>query len=60
MNYVLYFIIYSLLFVVLYREGPGINHADYIVVINFGEDSFDWVSMLGHVRMATTTVKVNV
>lgn len=41
----------------LYREGPGISHADYIVVINYGDDNFDWISMLGHVRMATTTVK---
>ena len=44
----------------LYREGPGINHADYIVVINCGDDNFDWISMLGHVRMARTTVKVKI
>ncbi|CAH2092938.1 unnamed protein product [Euphydryas editha] len=42
----------------LYKEGPGVNHADYIVVINFDEnDVSDWISLLGHVRMATTTVK---
>ncbi|XP_045774559.1 tRNA-splicing endonuclease subunit Sen2 [Maniola jurtina] len=41
----------------LYREGPEMNHADYIVVINFGKENLDWISLLGHVRMATTTVK---
>ncbi|XP_041982571.1 tRNA-splicing endonuclease subunit Sen2 isoform X2 [Aricia agestis] len=41
----------------LYREGPGINHADYIVVVKCGDDQFDWISILGHVRMANTTVK---
>lgn len=34
------------------------NHADYIVVMKQGKDDMDWISLLGHVRMATTTVKV--
>ncbi|XP_023952330.1 uncharacterized protein LOC112056186 [Bicyclus anynana] len=41
----------------LYKEGPGVNHADYIVVINYGKEDMDWTSLLGHLRMATTTVK---
>ncbi|XP_011547909.3 uncharacterized protein LOC105380109 isoform X2 [Plutella xylostella] len=43
----------------LYKEGPGITHADYIVVIkNIAEkDVNNWTSTLGHVRMASTTVK---
>lgn len=41
----------------LYKEGPGVNHAEYIVVIK-SESGEDWISILGHVRMATTTVKV--
>ncbi|CAG9564703.1 unnamed protein product [Danaus chrysippus] len=41
----------------LYREGPEVNHADYIVVIKTENDAFNWISLLGHVRMATTTVK---
>ncbi|XP_039756073.1 tRNA-splicing endonuclease subunit Sen2 [Pararge aegeria] len=41
----------------LYKEGPGVNHADYIVVINSGNKEIRWTSLLGHVRMATTTVK---
>lgn len=43
---------------VLYKEGPGITHADYIVVIRVKESKTDWISILGHVRMANTTVKV--
>lgn len=42
---------------VLYREGPGVMHSDYIVVVKCKEDQFDFVSVLGHVRMATTTTK---
>lgn len=42
----------------LYKEGPEVNHADYIVVIKTENDTFNWISLLGHVRMATTTVKV--
>lgn len=42
---------------VLYKEGPGVNHAEYIVVIK-PELGDDWISILGHVRMATTTAKV--
>ncbi|CAG4951982.1 unnamed protein product [Colias eurytheme] len=41
----------------IYREGPGINHSDYIVVIKQKQESQDWLTMLGHVRMAATTVK---
>nr|XP_032518698.1 probable tRNA-splicing endonuclease subunit tsp-2 [Danaus plexippus plexippus] len=41
----------------LYKEGPEVNHADYIVVIKTENDTFNWISLLGHVRMATTTVK---
>ncbi|XP_028168672.1 tRNA-splicing endonuclease subunit SEN2 [Ostrinia furnacalis] len=41
----------------LYKEAPGIMHADYIVVIKCEEEQTDWVSLLGHLRMATTTVK---
>ncbi|XP_050347402.1 tRNA-splicing endonuclease subunit Sen2 isoform X2 [Nymphalis io] len=42
---------------VLYREGPEINHADYIIVINYGNNISDWISLFGQIRMATTTVK---
>ncbi|XP_047031584.1 tRNA-splicing endonuclease subunit Sen2 [Helicoverpa zea] len=41
----------------LYKEGPGISHADNIVVIKSSYKEDDWVSILGHVRMANTTVK---
>lgn len=46
----------------LYKEGPGITHADYIVVIkNIAEKAVNnWTSTLGHVRMASTTVKVHI
>ncbi|XP_013199403.2 uncharacterized protein LOC106142249 [Amyelois transitella] len=40
----------------IYKEGPDVAHADYIVVIKNLTD-FDWVSLLGHMRMANTTVK---
>lgn len=45
-------------FLVLYKEGPGITHADFIVVIKFEDRVDDWIATLGHVRMANTTVKV--
>ncbi|XP_026495684.1 tRNA-splicing endonuclease subunit Sen2 [Vanessa tameamea] len=41
----------------LYREGPEINHADYVIVINYGNNISDWISLLGQIRMAATTVK---
>lgn len=41
----------------LYKEGPAISHADYIVVIKTKRKSYDWITTLGHVRMANTTVK---
>ncbi|XP_049875710.1 tRNA-splicing endonuclease subunit Sen2-like [Pectinophora gossypiella] len=41
----------------LYKEGPGVSHADYIVVIKLAYQNDDWLSILGHVRMANTTVK---
>ncbi|KAG6443312.1 hypothetical protein O3G_MSEX002796 [Manduca sexta] len=43
---------------VLYKDGPGINHADYIVVVKHENIHNDWTSVLGHVRMANSTVKV--
>uniref|UniRef100_A0A2A4J9G7 tRNA-intron lyase n=1 Tax=Heliothis virescens TaxID=7102 RepID=A0A2A4J9G7_HELVI len=42
---------------ILYKEGPGISHADNIVVIKSSYKEDDWISILGHVRMANTTVK---
>ncbi|KAJ0174635.1 hypothetical protein K1T71_009743 [Dendrolimus kikuchii] len=41
----------------LYVEGPSVSHADYIVIIKSNLRQFEWVSLLGHIRMATTTVK---
>ncbi|KAJ2945636.1 hypothetical protein O0L34_g463 [Tuta absoluta] len=41
----------------LYKEGPGISHADFIVVMKLDQEKKDWNLILGHVRMATTTVK---
>ncbi|XP_030040380.1 tRNA-splicing endonuclease subunit SEN2 [Manduca sexta] len=41
----------------LYKDGPGINHADYIVVVKHENIHNDWTSVLGHVRMANSTVK---
>ncbi|CAH0400895.1 unnamed protein product [Chilo suppressalis] len=41
----------------IYKEVPSIAHADYIIVIKDELQKFDWISTLGHVRMATTTVK---
>ncbi|CAG4942510.1 unnamed protein product [Parnassius apollo] len=41
----------------LYKEGPGINHADFIVLIKYSNEKYDCISMLGHVRVASTTVK---
>ncbi|XP_075980825.1 tRNA splicing endonuclease subunit 2 [Anticarsia gemmatalis] len=41
----------------LYKEGPAMSHAEYIVVIKSKYKSFGWIEMLGHVRMANTTVK---
>ncbi|CAK1555755.1 unnamed protein product [Leptosia nina] len=42
----------------LYREGPGINHSDFIVVIKHEYDDYNtWLSILAHVRMAVTTLK---
>lgn len=45
-------------FLVLYKEAPGITHSGYIVVIKDEQESLDWISLLGHIRMATTTLKV--
>lgn len=45
---------------VLYKDGPCVSHADYIVVIKSHIRQDDWMSILGHVRMATTTVKVTI
>lgn len=42
----------------LYKEKPDINHAEYIVIVESDKEKSDWISMLGHVRMAHTTVKV--
>ncbi|CAH2043680.1 unnamed protein product, partial [Iphiclides podalirius] len=41
----------------LYREGPGINHADIIVLIRYHEEKHNWTSILGQVRVASSTVK---
>ncbi|KAL0871213.1 hypothetical protein ABMA27_004984 [Loxostege sticticalis] len=41
----------------LYKEAPGITHSGYIVVIKDEQESLDWISLLGHIRMATTTLK---
>ncbi|CAG9788725.1 unnamed protein product [Diatraea saccharalis] len=41
----------------IYKEVPSIAHADYIIVIRNNIQKLDWVSVLCHVRMATTTVK---
>ncbi|XP_045451138.1 tRNA-splicing endonuclease subunit Sen2 [Melitaea cinxia] len=41
----------------LYKDSPEVNHSEYIIVINFGNDVSNWISLLGHVRMATTTLK---
>ncbi|XP_059052587.1 tRNA-splicing endonuclease subunit Sen2 isoform X2 [Achroia grisella] len=47
-------------FGVLYKDGPGLSHAEFIVVIrNIREQNCDlnWISILGHNRMAVTTLK---
>ncbi|CAH4030017.1 unnamed protein product [Pieris brassicae] len=42
----------------IYKEGPGINHSDYIVVIKHNHVDYNsWLTILGHVRMSATTVK---
>lgn len=41
----------------LYKDGPGIRHADYIIVIKSDTKQDDLITILGHVRVATTTVK---
>ncbi|KAJ8712335.1 hypothetical protein PYW07_005177 [Mythimna separata] len=41
----------------LYKEGPGVTHADFIVVIKSEDKNDGWIATLGHVRMANTTVK---
>ncbi|KAL4708997.1 hypothetical protein ACJJTC_005858 [Scirpophaga incertulas] len=41
----------------LYKEAPSLAHSDFIVVIKSDKDNTDWVSTLGHIRMATTTIK---
>ncbi|KAM3965722.1 tRNA splicing endonuclease subunit 2 [Aphomia sociella] len=44
----------------LYKDGVEVSHADFIVVIrNILEKDCDpnWISILGHIRMATTTLK---
>ncbi|XP_026756479.2 tRNA-splicing endonuclease subunit Sen2 [Galleria mellonella] len=44
----------------LYKDGPGVAHAEFIVIIrNIVEKNseFNWVSVLGHNRMAVTTLK---
>lgn len=42
----------------LYKETPGTVHADYIVVIKCENETSDWLTILGHMRMANTTAKV--
>ncbi|GBP16753.1 tRNA-splicing endonuclease subunit Sen2-1 [Eumeta japonica] len=43
---------------VLYKDGPGLTHAAYIVLIEHqGQNVQEWTSILGHVRIAATTVK---
>ncbi|VVD01169.1 unnamed protein product [Leptidea sinapis] len=41
----------------IYRDGPGINHADFIVVIKFEQEPQNWLWTLGLVRMAASTLK---
>ncbi|XP_068618122.1 uncharacterized protein Tsen2 [Battus philenor] len=41
----------------LYKEGPGINHADFVVLIRNNKEKCDWISIFGHLRVACTTVK---
>ncbi|KAI5642140.1 JAB1/Mov34/MPN/PAD-1 ubiquitin protease domain-containing protein [Phthorimaea operculella] len=41
----------------LYKEGPSIAHAEFIVVMKVAQEKKDWNSILGHIRMATTTLK---
>ncbi|XP_014371333.2 tRNA-splicing endonuclease subunit Sen2 isoform X2 [Papilio machaon] len=41
----------------LYKEGPSVNHADFIVLIRYAGDEYDWISIFGHLRVASTTVK---
>ncbi|XP_026726241.1 probable tRNA-splicing endonuclease subunit tsp-2 [Trichoplusia ni] len=41
----------------IYKDGPGVSHADFIVVIKSETEEDNWIVTLGHVRMANTTVK---
>ncbi|XP_013180034.1 PREDICTED: tRNA-splicing endonuclease subunit Sen2 [Papilio xuthus] len=41
----------------LYKEGPSVNHADFIVLIKYAGEEYDWISIFGHLRVASTTVK---
>ncbi|XP_072945132.1 uncharacterized protein Tsen2 [Epargyreus clarus] len=41
----------------LYKDGPEVDHAEYIVVIRFNDNCFDWTSIHGHVRVSNTTSK---
>ncbi|XP_050682309.1 uncharacterized protein LOC126977503 isoform X2 [Leptidea sinapis] len=48
---------WNLFLTVIYRDGPGINHADFIVVIKFEQEPQNWLWTLGLVRMAASTLK---